>query len=59
LLATLLTANLTGALMPLLLKKLHLDPALTAGPFIATIIDAVGITLYFQIAILLMNVMHT
>ena len=58
LLATLLTANLTGALLPLLLKKLRLDPALTAGPFIATVIDAVGITLYFQIAIVLMNVMH-
>lgn len=55
LVATLLAANLTGALMPLLLKKLKLDPALTAGPFIATIIDAVGITLYFQIAILLMK----
>jgi magnesium transporter len=55
LLATLLTANLTGALMPLLLKKLKLDPALTAGPFIATIIDAVGITIYFQFAILLMR----
>ncbi len=56
LLATLLTANLTGALMPLLLKKLKLDPALTAGPFIATVIDAVGITLYFQIAVFLMRV---
>jgi Mg/Co/Ni transporter MgtE len=31
---------------------LRLDPALTAGPFIATVIDAVGITMYFQIAIL-------
>ena len=59
LLATLLTANLTGALLPLLLKKLRLDPALTAGPFIATVIDAVGITLYFQIAVMLMNVIHT
>jgi magnesium transporter len=55
LLATLLAANLTGALMPLLLKKLKLDPALTAGPFIATVIDAVGITIYFQTAVLLMR----
>jgi len=55
LVATLLAANLTGALLPLLLKKIKLDPALTAGPFIATIIDAVGITLYFQIAILMLN----
>ena len=50
-LATLLASNLSGALMPLILKRLHLDPALTAGPFIATISDAVGITIYFQIAL--------
>ncbi len=55
LIATLLAANLTGALMPLFLKKLRLDPALTAGPFIATIIDAVGITIYFQMAIVTMR----
>lgn len=52
---TLLTANLAGALMPIVLKRLKLDPALTAGPFIATIIDAVGITLYFQIALFLLR----
>ncbi|MFZ2042325.1 MAG: magnesium transporter [Desulfobacterales bacterium] len=56
LMATLLTANLAGALIPLVLRKLRLDPALTAGPFIATIIDAVGITIYFQIAIVLLKV---
>ncbi|MBT8338637.1 MAG: magnesium transporter [Desulfatitalea sp.] len=50
LLATLMAANLIGALLPLVLKKIRLDPALTAGPFIATIIDAVGIATYFQIA---------
>ena len=56
LLATLLTANLIGAMMPMLLKTIKLDPALTAGPFIATIIDALGITIYFQIAFFLMKV---
>jgi magnesium transporter len=55
LVATLLTANLIGALLPLILKKIKLDPALTAGPFIATLIDAVGIAIYFQIALLLMG----
>jgi magnesium transporter len=52
LLATLLMANLVGALMPIILKRLRLDPALTAGPFIATVIDAVGIAIYFQAAVL-------
>lgn len=55
LLTTLLAANLAGALMPLLLKQLKLDPALTAGPFIATIIDALGITIYFHVAFLIMH----
>ncbi len=55
LVATLLMANLTGALMPLILKRLRLDPALTAGPFIATVIDAVGIAIYFQIAVMCLN----
>jgi len=55
LLTTLLAANLAGALIPLLLKKLRLDPALTAGPFIATIIDALGITIYFQVAVYIMR----
>jgi magnesium transporter len=54
--ATLLTANRSGTLIPLALKKFRLDPALTAGPFIATIIDAVGITIYFQVATILLKV---
>jgi magnesium transporter len=41
---------MVGALLPLILKKFKLDPALTAGPFIATIIDALGVAFYFQIA---------
>ena len=55
LVATLLAANLTGALMPLILKKIKLDPALTAGPFIATVIDAVGLTIYFKTATVLLK----
>ncbi len=55
LVATLLAANLTGALMPLFLKRIKLDPALTAGPFIATIMDAVGIAIYFNTATLLLR----
>ncbi len=55
LLATMLLANLGGALIPLLLKRVNLDPALTAGPVMATIIDALGITIYFQVAVTLMR----
>jgi magnesium transporter len=55
LLTTMLLANLGGALIPLLLKRVGLDPALTAGPVMATIIDALGITIYFQVAVVLMR----
>ena len=58
LLATLLVANLGGALIPLLLKRLNLDPALTAGPLMATVIDALGITVYFQTAIVILRAFH-
>jgi magnesium transporter len=57
LLATLLLANLGGALIPLLLKQARLDPALTAGPLMATVIDAVGISVYFQLAILIIRML--
>ena len=36
-------AKLVGALLPLLAKKCHLDPAVMASPFITTIIDAVSL----------------
>jgi Mg/Co/Ni transporter MgtE len=34
---------------------MNFDPALTAGPLMATIIDAIGITVYFQLAIAIMR----
>ena len=43
-------ANITGALLPLLFKKLKIDPALTSSPFLATIMDATGLLIYFNIA---------
>jgi magnesium transporter len=49
-------ANLIGATLPLLLKKLKIDPAVSAGPFITTIIDVTSLILYFEIAQLLFNI---
>jgi magnesium transporter len=45
-----LAANMIGATLPLLLKKLKIDPAVSAGPFITTIIDVTSLILYFEIA---------
>lgn len=48
-------SNLVGAVMPIILKAVGLDPALTSAPFIATIIDVVGLMIYLQIAVHLLQ----
>ncbi|MCK4830336.1 magnesium transporter, partial [bacterium] len=45
-----LLSNLTGALLPLVLKSIRLDPALVSGPFISTLVDVGCLFLYFAIA---------
>ncbi|MGI8746976.1 MAG: magnesium transporter, partial [Deinococcus sp.] len=48
-------ANIAGALLPLLFKRLKVDPALTSSPFLATVMDAAGLLIYFNAAILVMH----
>lgn len=43
-------ATTVGTLIPLLLTRLGIDPALTSSPFIATICDITGLLIYFNIA---------
>ncbi|HHX36756.1 MAG TPA: magnesium transporter [Clostridiaceae bacterium] len=43
-------AKLIGGLLPLLAKSLKLDPAIMAAPLITTIVDAVGLLIYFGVA---------
>ena len=42
--------TLLGSMLPLLFKKLGVDPAVTSSPFIATLSDVSGIIIYFNIA---------
>jgi magnesium transporter len=48
-------ATLMGALVPLVLKRMDVDPALATGPFITTTNDIVGILIYLGIASLLID----
>ena len=48
-------AKIIGGMLPLVAKKLKLDPAIMAGPLITTIVDAITLTLYFTVATLLLN----
>ncbi|MDR9415032.1 MAG: magnesium transporter [Gracilimonas sp.] len=50
-----LFGNFTGAMLPFVLSKLDLDPAVSSAPFVATIVDVSGIIIYFTIAILLLS----
>ncbi len=42
--------TLCGAMLPLILKKIGLDPATSSAPFIATLVDVTGLIIYFTIA---------
>ncbi|MBN2732832.1 MAG: magnesium transporter [Balneolaceae bacterium] len=50
-----LLGNIVGAMLPFLLSKLNLDPAVSSAPFVATVVDVSGIIIYFSIAILLLS----
>lgn len=52
--ATICIAKLVGAILPLLAKKCHLDPAVVANPFITTIVDVISLLIFclFSISLL-------
>lgn len=50
LVAAILVANLVGSSLPILAKRLGLDPTVTASPLITTIVDAVVLMIYFNVA---------
>jgi magnesium transporter len=46
---------LTGALLPLIFKRLGLDPAMMSNPFVAGLIDILGILIYMNVALWLLQ----
>ena len=51
--ASMSVAALVGSVVPMLLVKFDIDPAVATGPFVTTAIDIIGIFLYLTIASLL------
>lgn len=51
---TICLAKMVGSCLPLFAKKLKLDPAVVASPFITTIVDAISLMLFCQISIILL-----
>jgi magnesium transporter len=42
--------SVVGSMLPFLLSKLKLDPAVCSAPFVATLVDVTGIIIYFSVA---------
>jgi magnesium transporter len=55
LVATVCLSKILGCMLPIMAKKLGLDPALMAAPLISTIVDTCSILIYFTIAMQVMN----
>ena len=49
-----LAANFFGALLPFLLERINIDPAVASSPLITSIMDILGLIIYFSIAVLLL-----
>ncbi|MFI3313378.1 MAG: magnesium transporter [Eubacteriales bacterium] len=54
--ATVILAKLVGGMLPMLAKKMGFDPTVMASPLIATILDALSLIIYFQVATMLLHI---
>ncbi|NMA74664.1 MAG: magnesium transporter [Bacteroidales bacterium] len=50
-----LWGTFSGSMIPLLLKKIRLDPAAASAPFVATLVDVTGLIIYFSIAAIFLS----
>jgi magnesium transporter len=53
---TVTIAKFVGCTLPIFAKKLGFDPAVMASPFITTIVDAISLIVYFNIACSLLSI---
>ena len=53
---TVIVAKIIGCSLPILAKKIGFDPAVMASPFITTIVDAISLFIYFNIAIVFLGI---
>jgi magnesium transporter len=50
LLGVVLWGTLSGSMLPILIKRLGGDPAVSSAPFVATLVDVTGLVIYFSVA---------
>jgi magnesium transporter len=47
--------SLAGSMLPFILQKLGFDPASASAPFVATLVDVTGLSIYFYVALLILR----
>ncbi len=47
--------SLAGSMLPFLLKRMGFDPASASAPFVATLVDVTGLTIYFGVALVMLR----
>ncbi len=55
LIGVVLLGTITGSMLPILLKRLGADPAVSSAPFVATLVDVTGVIIYFNCAYLFLK----
>ena len=55
LLGVVLWGTLSGSMLPMVLKRLGADPAVSSAPFVATLVDVTGLVIYFTVAFMLLS----
>ncbi len=55
-LSSMVVAALIGSFLPLIFARMHIDPAVATGPFVTSSIDILSISIYFQVATLLLGI---
>ncbi len=51
-----IVAKVVGSMLPILAKKIGMDPAVMASPFITTIVDAISLLIYFRVATIVLGI---
>jgi magnesium transporter len=55
LIGVVLFGTISGSMLPIALKKLGADPAVSSAPFVATLVDVTGVIIYFNCAYLFLK----
>jgi magnesium transporter len=47
--------SLAGSMLPFVLRRMGFDPASASAPFVATLVDVTGLSIYFVVALIILN----